>query len=87
MDYYVDSCRTDFTPGQVERMRWYLSSQRSEAVNIKTCTNDFDDNNVVGMSDLIQFLSAFNSNETLGGSLGLIGLLSEYGNNCNYITL
>lgn len=92
MDYYVDSCRTTFTAGQVERMRWYLTTAREEAVTILTCSNDVTGDNVVGVDDLLCVLSCYELNccdvtgDNYTGTLDVLQILSQYGNNCNYLT-
>ena len=92
MDYYIDSCRTTFTAGQVERMRWYLSTRRIDAIDILSCNNDVTGDYVVGADDLLCILSCQESTccdvtgDGYTGTLDLLQILSEYGNNCNYLT-
>ena len=54
MDYYVDSCRTNFTPGQIERMHAALPILRPGLTDQDPyCAGDISGDNVVGMNDLL----------------------------------
>ena len=54
MDYYVDSCRTNFTPGQIERMHAALPILRPGLTDQDPyCAGDISGDYVVGMNDLL----------------------------------
>jgi len=59
MDYYVDSCRTNFTEGQIERMHAMIPITRPGLVNndANVCVGDIDGDNVVGMNDMLLMLT------------------------------
>ena len=59
MDYYVDSCRTNFTEGQIERMHAMIPVTRPGLVNndANVCAGDIDGDNVVGMNDMLLMLT------------------------------
>ena len=90
MDYYVDSCRYHFTPGQVDRMHWYLNSFRSSAVNYEPCSNDISGDNVVGVDEILAVLNCWGfdcadlTGDDFTGVLDLNEILSQYGNDCNF---
>ena len=55
MDYYVDSCRTNFTPGQIERMHAALPILRPGLIDQDDpyCAGDISGDNAVGTNDLL----------------------------------
>jgi len=58
MDYYPDSCRTDFTAGQTSRMHAMLDSWRPGLASSEPyCAGDVDGDLVVGVEDLMQVLA------------------------------
>lgn len=61
MDYYVDSCRTSFTEGQIERMHVMLPITRPGIIynDQEVCQGDLDGDMVVGMNDLLLVLSNY----------------------------
>jgi hypothetical protein len=90
MDYYVDSCRTSFTDGQVDRMHSWLSSVRSTLFDDYSCLADINDDGVVGTNDMLIILSSFGeayepADLDFNGVVGngdILVLLSEYGDYC-----
>ena len=62
MDYYVDSCRTNFTEGQIERMHAMIPITRPGLVNndANVCVGDIDGDYVVGMNDMLLMLANWN---------------------------
>ena len=90
MDYYVDSCRHHFTPGQIERMNLWMQEVRSSVLSCG-CAADLNSDNIVGTADMLLLLSAFG---TENASVNLVGedfitvadlqyFLAEYGNFCD----
>lgn len=90
MDYYVDSCRHHFTPGQIERMNLWMQEVRSSVLSCG-CVADLNSDNIVGTADMLLLLSAFG---TENPSVNLVGedfitvadlqyFLAEYGNFCD----
>ena len=59
MDYYVDSCRTNFTEGQIDRMHAMISITRPGLVNndANVCVGDINGDYVVGMNDMLLMLA------------------------------
>ena len=59
MDYYVDSCRQHFTPGQIDRMHAMIPITRPGLVNndADVCVGDIDGDYVVGMNDMLLMLT------------------------------
>jgi len=58
MDYYVDSCRTNFTPGQIERIHDILPISRPGITSQDPyCVGDLDGDHVVGTEDLMLMLA------------------------------
>ena len=58
MDYYVDSCRTNFTPGQIERIHAALPVLRPGLTDQPTfCLGDVSGDLVVGMNDMLLMLA------------------------------
>ena len=90
MDYYVDSCRTSFTDGQIDRMHSWLSSVRSTLFEDYSCLADINDDGVVGTNDMLAILSNFGevyepADLDFDGVVGngdILVLLSEYGDYC-----
>jgi len=62
MDYYVDSCRTNFTEGQIDRMHAMISITRPGLVNndANVCVGDINGDYVVGMNDMLLMLANWN---------------------------
>ena len=65
MDYYPDSCRTAFTPGQIDRMHLMTDHHHGDMFNnvAPFCNGDFNGDGFVGTQDLIIFLSCYNGND------------------------
>jgi len=67
MDYYPDSCRQAFTPGQIERMHLKLEFQRASLFGGPNfCFGDLNGDNFVGILDLLQVISSFGENSLTG---------------------
>ena len=64
MDYYVDSCRTTFTPGQLDRMHMMTDYHHADMFDQGEpyCNGDLDGNGYVGSWDLVLFLACYNGN-------------------------
>lgn len=63
MDYYVDSCRHHFTPGQIERMHTMLQFTRPNIVDDGSedvCVGDISGDYIVGMNDILLMLAHWN---------------------------
>ena len=93
MDYYVDSCRTNFTEGQIERMHTMIPITRPGLVNndANVCVGDIDGDYVVGMNDMLLMLSNWENPYWLPGDLNNNGyfnvidfsiLLGQWGTIC-----
>jgi hypothetical protein len=79
MDYYPDSCRHHFTPGQVDRMHDMLSYQRAGLFGgYPICLGDCNGDYVVGISDLMLILSCWGSAGCLDGDINHSGLVNIY---------
>jgi hypothetical protein len=60
MDYYVDSCKTTFTMGQIQRMHSVMPVWRENAVrSAPYCIGDVDNDMTVGVEDLLITLSHY----------------------------
>lgn len=92
MDYYVDSCRTAFTAGQVERMREFSLYLRGGVIDVLTCNNDVTGDKLVGVEDLMCVLGCYEldccdiTGDGYTGTNDILAILMEYGNDCNYKT-
>lgn len=92
MDYYPDSCRHHFTPGQIERMHNMLLYQRSSLFgDYPFCLGDLNNDYVIGTQDLMAVLSCWGQPGCLSGDINGTGLvdvndlqivLSLYGTIC-----
>jgi len=92
MDYYADSCRHHFTPGQIDRMHTMLEFQRGGLFGGEVfCFGDINLDGVVGTQDLIAILTCFGQYGCLTGDVdhnGIVNIydlqyvLSVYGNMC-----
>ena len=62
MDYYPDSCRTAFTPGQINRMHFMTDFHHADMFDQGEpfCNGDFNGDGYVGTMDMLQFLSCYN---------------------------
>lgn len=92
MDYYADSCRQAFTPGQIERMHTMLEFQRASLFGGEPfCFGDLTGDGVVGVSDLLVVVSYYGEHNLEGdldnngivGATDLTLLLQFYDTNCN----
>jgi len=63
MDYSPQTCRDEFTPGQIERMHAMLEYQRYELFSddsvVPFCPGDFNGDGNIGTSDLLTVLSNY----------------------------
>ena len=92
MDYYPDSCRQHFTPGQIDRMHTMLEFQRGGLFGDDVfCFGDVNLDHIVGSADLLAALTCFGIPGCLTGDLDHNGivtfldiamLLSRYGDYC-----
>ena len=92
MDYYVDSCRTNFTPGQIERIHAALPILRPGITDQPPyCLADINGDHVVGTTDLMLMLVNWDNLFWLDGDLNGNGyfnvidfqiLLSHWGTIC-----
>ena len=78
MDYYVDSCRTNFTEGQIERMHAVLPITRPGIGAGTYCAGDFDGDLVVGLEDLLIMLSHMQELDWQEGDLNGDGIFNIY---------
>lgn len=60
MDYYVDSCKEAFTQGQINRMQFWLNTERSSLLPTDGCDADIDEDGIVGTNDLLIMLQQWN---------------------------
>jgi len=92
MDYYPDSCRTNFTEGQIERIHAALPILRPGLTGQPTfCQGDINGDLVVGQTDFLMFLSNWGDIEWEEGDLNQDGyttimdfqlMLANYGTIC-----
>ena len=92
MDYYVDSCRQHFTPGQIERMHAVLPITRPGiGTGDPYCAGDLSGDLVVGMNDLMLMLANNGNIDWVEGDLNGDGfftvldiqaLLANWGQTC-----
>lgn len=97
MDYYPDSCRTTFTPGQIDRMHFMTDYHHPDMFSDAEpfCMGDFNGDGYVGTLDLVHFLSCYDgpsltegcfdadlSNDGTMSVLDLTIMLNFYGYNC-----
>jgi len=78
MDYYVDSCRTNFTEGQIERMHDVLPVTRPGMVSNPYCAGDISGDFVVGMNDMLMMLANIQNLYWEEGDLNDDGILNVY---------
>jgi hypothetical protein len=79
MDYYPDSCRYHFTEGQIDRMHIMLEYQRAGLFGGEPfCLGDINNDNIVGMADLIMLLACWGDTGCLDGDLNNNGLVDIY---------
>lgn len=92
MDYYADSCRQMFTPGQIERMHLKLEFERAGLFGGDTfCFCDLDGDGIIGIKDLLIVAANYGTNSLEGdidnngfvGSSDFVWVLSRYGVDCN----
>ena len=92
MDYYPDSCRQTFTPGQVERMHTKLEFQRAGLFGGDVfCLGDVTGDGIVGILDILMVVSHYGEHSSEGDidNNGIVSLsdlnwvLNRYGINCN----
>ena len=70
MDYYVDSCRTNFTEGQIERIHAALPILRPGITDQPPyCVGDINGDHVVGMMDLMLMLTNWDDAYWIDGDL------------------
>jgi hypothetical protein len=70
MDYYVDSCRTNFTEGQIERIHAALPILRPGITDQPPyCVGDINGDHVVGMMDLMLMLTNWEDAYWIDGDL------------------
>lgn len=70
MDYYVDSCRQHFTPGQIERMHNMIGITRPGLTDGDPfCAGDVSGDYVVGQNDMLLMLANFGDINWLQGDI------------------
>jgi hypothetical protein len=92
MDYYPDSCRTNFTAGQIERIHYILPLSRPGITDQEAyCLGDLNGDHVVGMTDLMLMLGNWENPGYVPGDLNGNGyfnvidfqiLLGQWGTIC-----
>lgn len=96
MDYYIDSCRTAFTDGQLNYMHNHMLYNRPTIVDEEdiSCIGDINGDYVVGSSDILSILACWGSsgedlcegadlnNDGVVGSTDLTVVLAAYENQC-----
>ena len=97
MDYYVDSCRTNFTTGQIERIHAFLPILRPGITDPPSgpeepvCYGDISGDFVVGMNDILLMLEHWGEIDWEGGDINGDGyftvsdvniILTEFGTVC-----
>ena len=92
MDYYADSCRQVFTPGQITRMHTMLEFQRASLFGGDPfCFGDLTGDGIVGILDLLEIVANYGEH-SLDGDLDNNGqvnandltlLLQFFDTNCN----
>lgn len=96
MDYYIDSCRTAFTDGQLNYMHNHMVYNRPTIIDEEdlNCLGDVNGDYVVGSNDLISILACWedepvgeceNCDLNLDGIIGATDILllnTAYGNTC-----
>ena len=92
MDYYPDSCRQMFTPGQIERMHLKLEFQRAGLFGGDVfCLGDVTGDGIVGIMDVLAVITNYGEHSLEGdidnngfvNSSDLQWVLNRYGVNCN----
>jgi hypothetical protein len=96
MDYYIDSCRTAFTDGQLNYMHNHMVYNRPTIIDEEdiTCFGDINGDYVVGTNDLMSILACWEE-EPVGdcelcdltqdgiiGASDILFLNTVYGNQC-----
>lgn len=77
MDYYVDSCRTNFTEGQIERVHAMLPILRPGITSQDPyCAGDVNGDFVVGMMDMLAMLQNWDDINWAGGDLNNDGFFT-----------
>jgi hypothetical protein len=95
MDYYVDSCRQHFTPGQIARMHTMIYTTRPSIIDTDDdediCVGDITGDYVVGTNDLLACLDHWGDINWIEGDINGDGfftvtdftiVLSQYGTVC-----
>jgi len=98
MDYYVDSCRTNFTTGQIERIHAFLPILRPGITDPPSgpeepvCYGDISGDFVVGMNDILLMLEHWGEIDWEGGDINGDGyftvsdvniILTQFGTVCS----
>ena len=79
MDYYPDSCRQHFTPGQIERMHNMLGYNRGGLFGeLPICFCDVNGDYVVGSVDLLAVLTCWGQTGCLYGDFNYSGTVDVY---------
>ena len=79
MDYYPDSCRHHFTPGQIERMHNMLSYNRGGLFGgLPICFCDVNGDYVVGLTDLLSVLGCWGQTDCPEGDFNYSGTVDIY---------
>ena len=79
MDYYVDSCRTTFTYGQIERIHNTLPSWRPDVLQENVyCIGDVNNDLNVGIQDLLILFSHFGKSYDGQADINKDGIISVH---------
>jgi hypothetical protein len=63
MGYYTETCRNEFTLGQIERMHSYLEAYRPDVFSFTECPADFNGDGIVGTADMLIILACMGADD------------------------
>lgn len=77
MDYYVDSCKTQFTQGQIERMHSVMPLWRPQIVrDTPFCEGDLNNDLNVDILDLLVMFTCYGTDENTQADINKDGIVS-----------